>query len=114
MQKARCKLCKTVIEMKKDVNCSCGEIGTDKEGRIYFRDINNFIPLDDMGSEIMLNVVEEPARKEPTFEELLAELNILLKNVEGLPPQAMSASINHYDFYNAIILIASLFRRYKP
>lgn len=112
--RAKCKLCSSVIDLSKPSNCACGEIGCDDQGRLYFRDINNFMPLDDEGGEVQLNVVKAPDRKELTFGELLAEFNILLKKFEELPLQAMTTAVTHFDLYSPLLLVAALFRRLKP
>jgi hypothetical protein len=114
MDKAKCKLCRTVIDLNKDNNCSCGEIGCDSQGRLFFRDISNFVPIDDQGNSLVLNVVKEPERKEPTFEELLSELNILLSKIEEMPPQAMTTAVTHFDLYSALVLIAAILRKVRP
>lgn len=114
MKQARCKLCRDTILKSVPSNCVCGEIGFDTEGRILFRDINNIIAINDDGSESSLNVIKNGIQKEITYEEILAELNILLKNIEQLPPQAMSTAITHYDFYSVCLLIVACLRKLKP
>lgn len=122
--RAKCKLCKSVIESFHStdlVYCECGEIGVDggPDGmRVIARDWENFIRVDDLGNEIAIKVIDdkkedqlpEVAMPKPTKEELLNILDEMVKNIENLPPQAMHTPINHYDYCSLMILLSSIFR----
>lgn len=54
--------------------------------------------------------MEEEKELRLNKEELLNELRIMIENVEKLPPNAMLAPINHYDFASALILLSAIFR----
>ena len=42
--------------------------------------------------------------------ELLSELEMMIKNIEGLPSHALILPINHYDFCSLLILLSALLR----
>ncbi len=125
--RAKCKLCKDVIESKNEydhVTCKCGEIELD--GGIIgmwcsASDWNNFVRVDDENNEIVISVVEKEHVKQldmqtktkPSKKELVEILDRMIENIEELPKQAMQTYINHYDFCSALILIASILKEEK-
>lgn len=54
--------------------------------------------------------MEDDMTKKPTKEELLSMLSEMAKNIEGLPPQAMVTSINHYDYWSLLVLLDAILR----
>jgi hypothetical protein len=123
--RAKCRLCNEIIESKHQhdyVTCSCGEISVDGGNtyhRAIFNDIKNFICLDDEGNEIIPKYeksktsseqVMESAKMKPTREELLKELDEMIKSIEKLPPQALYAPVSHADFGSLLILIHAILR----
>lgn len=124
--RAKCKLCGDVIESKQRhdyITCSCGEITIDggKEYRhASFKNIENFMCVDDEGNEIVPtysentskdeNTPEESFRTKPTKEELLQELDEMIKTFEHLPPGALYAPVTHSDFCSLLMLVYAILR----
>lgn len=125
--RAKCRLCKTVIESKKNddyITCACGEISIDYhyQGTTQFiaREWENFIRIDDEGNEVQFKVVEKddissakPHPKgisPPSKDELFSMLNQMIKNYEELPPQAMGTPVTHYDLLSALLLLSAILR----
>lgn len=124
--RAKCRLCGDIIESKHQhdyVSCSCGSISVDGGStyhRARFKERSHFICIDDNGNEIIPkyehdpknevteNTNEEP--KAPTKEELLKELDALIKNIERLPSQALYAPVSHADFGSLLILLHAILR----
>ncbi len=120
--RAKCKKCNTIIESFHPgdyVTCSCGEISVD--GGIAMRcaavDWANFLRVDDEGNELVVKAIEadseDPFSKElpqtPHKQQLLEMLKDMVRNIEKLPPHAMSNPINHYDFESLLVLLVALF-----
>lgn len=116
--RAKCRLCGDIVESKHRhdfVTCGCGEISVDGGNdyhRAVFNNQENFICIDDEGNEII------PKYKEPEYpvnvrEELLKELEIMGKNLESLPPQALYAPVNHADLGALIGILHALFQSDK-
>lgn len=119
--RAKCKLCQTVIESvqkEEEVSCKCDEIsvyGGTEGMKCAARHWENFVRVDDEGNEIVIKVEgneNKPVSSDnkPNKEELLNLLNEMVKNIENLPPPAMQASVNHYDLYSFMILVYSILR----
>lgn len=45
-----------------------------------------------------------------TKQELLKELDMMIKNIEDLPDVAMRTYVNHYDLYSFMLLVSSIFK----
>lgn len=117
--KAKCKLCETVIESfhaEDYVTCKCGEIFVDG-GDSFHCGANlwcNFLRVDDEGNEIIPKIQEKENKKpieklhKPTKKELLDMLDEMIKSIESLPSQAMTLPINHYDFCSLLLLLSSI------
>ena len=133
--RAKCKLCKSIIESKSTydcVYCACGEISID--GGLDYRhasvksDIGNLICLDDEGNEIIPKY-SNPTSAEPVIlneikkwvdvpeeintsstRELLTMLDAMVHNIESLPPDARQSPVSHSDLAAALSLVAALFR----
>jgi hypothetical protein len=122
--RAKCKLCSSILESFHQhdfVTCKCGEISIDG-GQSFFKasakDFKNFLRVDDIGNEIIVTVKDEVKTEEKTIEEVkpptkaekLQMLDEMVKSIEGLPQQAMTLPINHYDFYSALLLLSSILK----
>ena len=113
--RAKCKLCKSVIESRFNgdyVVCSCGEIGIDggeEKYAVSARDYSNFLRIDDEDNEIEVKVIGEEQQGRPTREELIGSLGEMIKRIEELPKHAMLTNINHYDWCSLLILLHSIF-----
>lgn len=111
--RAKCKLCGFIIESvhEKDMcECNCGEIsvmGGSKLG-CSSKNWNNFLRVDDEDNVIVPTIKEAPQKV--TKEDLLDALDEMVKRIESMPPNAMVASINHYDFVSLLMLLSSIFR----
>ena len=121
--RAKCKLCSDVIESFHDldfVQCKCGEITVyaGNSLRCSANNWNNFLRVDDQGSEIVVTIKEmssdvkplDMPPSKPDKKELLGMLNDMIKNIENLPQHAALAPITHYDFASLILLISEIFK----
>ena len=110
--KAKCKLCESVIESRFDgdyVSCKCGEISVDGGDlmRCAARNFSNFIRVDDEGNEIIVSVTDIP---KPTRGDMIKMLEEMIKSIENLPNHAMVTPVTHYDLASALLLIMSIFK----
>lgn len=124
--RAKCKKCNDIIESFHSTDycvCSCGEIGVDGGDamRCLAKDWKNFVRVDDNGKEIVPEVVEKndiipakPVCGGVSKEEVISALETMIKQVEGLPSNAMSAPLNHYDLLSVLLLVESLFKTFFP
>lgn len=120
--RAKCKLCQSIIESFHStdyVSCKCGEIsidGGDSYCRALAKNWENFLRVDDEGNEIEVKVVNNFAEddtnvkpldieKKPTKQELIKMLADMGKSIEELPPQAMTMSVSNYDLGALISLL---------
>lgn len=122
--KAKCKLCQSVIESfhRFDlVSCKCGEISISGGSDVLecsAKDFGNFLRIDDLGNEIIVKLVDKDSPKDqpnpettkPTRKELIEMLEGMLKNIESLPQNAMSLPINHYDFYTHLLVVLAILK----
>ena len=123
--RAKCKLCKSIIESKHEfdyVTCGCNEISI-SGGQIRLEcsanDWANFLRVDDLDNVIVPKIVDqnnhdkpkqETEIEKPTRKELLDLLHDMITRIEELPQQAMITPINHYDFLSALLLLLSILR----
>ena len=111
--RAKCKLCETIIESLRDKDiceCRCGEIsvmGGDKMG-CSAKNWNNFFRVDDEDNIIVPTIKEKTPT--PTRDDLINVLDEMIKRIEDMPQNAMVVSINHYDFVSLLMLLSSLFK----
>lgn len=122
--RAKCKLCQSVIESFHEhdyVTCKCGHISIDG-GLQYFRasaiDWKNFLRVDDEDNEIIVTVKEKDdieevvtIEAEPskiTREDLIKELGAMIKNIENLPQNALQLPITHYDYLCGLMIIKAI------
>lgn len=119
--RAKCKLCGEILESfhRTDfVTCKCGEISIDG-GDWYFKcaakNWDNFLRVDDMGNEIIPEIVQESDNKLIetsilTRKDKIDMLDAMLKNIENLPSGAMDNPINHYDLYSFMLLVSEILK----
>lgn len=131
--RAKCKLCESVIESLDQydyVTCKCGEIAVDG-GQSYCRcmakDWNNFLRIDDEGNVVIPKIIEK-GDKEKALDELTSDaqsrgeydkkltradmLDMLrqqIKSLEELPPQAMTCFVTNYDLLSLMMLLSAIF-----
>ena len=116
--RAKCKLCECIIESHHEldyVSCRCGEIsvynGIDNP-YCASKSWDNFLRIDDEGNEILVTIEDKKVNQclapRSNREELLSELDEMLKNIANLPTNAMITPITHYDFCSALILIKDI------
>ena len=48
--------------------------------------------------------------KKPSRSDLIEMLDQMIKNIDGLPTNAMLTPINHYDFCSLLILLSAMFK----
>jgi len=117
--RAKCKLCLSIIESfhsEDHVQCKCSHIavfGGDSL-RCSAIDWGNFLRVDDEGNEICVKTSQDTKENpeinvtKPNKKDLLKMLKDMGDLIENLPPQAMNASITHYDFWSLIVLVSSI------
>lgn len=119
--RAKCRLCLSVLESLSEndtVECECGEIsisGGETRYLCAFKDVDNFLRLDDENKEIQVKFKEESEEKAEvkpplTRSELLDMLSEMNKSSENLPQHAMLNPVTHYDLSSALILLESILR----
>ena len=111
--RAKCKKCNSIIESRHEndyVDCKCGAISVSGGDKMICAATawNLFMRVDDEGNEIVPTVKDKS--KKDVKEEALEALEEMIKRIEEMPPNAMVASINHYDYVSLLILISTLFR----
>ena len=120
--KAKCKLCGDMIEswFKGDLRpCKCGEIAVDGGDAMYAmaRDWRNFLRVDDEGNEIEVKVegevkpIELEERKPMTKEEMLENLESIIRSYDNMPENALYGPVTHYDMQVALMLILEIFKK---
>jgi hypothetical protein len=126
--RAKCKLCESVIESFHQhdfVSCKCGEISIDG-GTSYLKsaakNYENFLRVDDEGNEIVVTYKEKGDEevntnandnppKELTKKELVEMLDAMIKNIENLPQHAMLNPITHYDLISFMLVLSSILKK---
>lgn len=118
--RAKCKLCKTVIEAfyaNDYVSCKCGEIAVEgvESLRCFATHWENFLRIDDEGNEIIVNVrnsnmQEKENVEKPNKKDIIDMLDEMINSYEKLPQHVMMAPITHSDFVSALLLISSILR----
>ena len=119
--KAKCKLCGSVIESYHSMDyvaCTCGEISLDGGDamRCYaVNDLANIIRIDDDGNEIVPKIVhketiEQPAEvdSKPTRADMLTMLDDMINSYEALPKQGLQSYCTNADLCSALMLIRSI------
>lgn len=119
--RAKCKLCQSVIESFHTwdhVTCNCGEISVDG-GNEYLKcsakDFKNFLRVDDNDNEIIVTVKEEPIEipqseisHKPSRKELLSMFDEMITSYENLPKHAMLSPVSNADLCSSLILINAI------
>jgi len=131
--RAKCGLCKTIIEAKGKfdyVSCACGEISIDCATGVFHANIrqdkSNLILIDEEGNEIVPKEATEtsvfpgleghtPKETAPILDanertNLLNMLDDLRENIERLPKEAMQMPVTHADFSSLLVLLSAIFR----
>lgn len=119
--RAKCKLCQTIIESFHDsdyVPCKCGHISVSGGPKMECSalDWHNFLRVDDLGNEIIVKVVPSipdssiNISSDPTRNDLLKMLDDLIESFEKMPPVALHSNVTQQELYSVLILISSLFR----
>jgi len=113
MKRAMCKKCADILpldESSKDlIICKCGNLHIEcKDKKITCCTSHSFHFVDDQGNFITGNA--PTSTPEFTKEELLSELQLLIKNFTELPQHAMLTPITHYDFSSALMVLAAILR----
>ena len=122
--RAKCKLCKKVIESfhaTDYVECECGEISVD-EGtslRCSAKNWSNFLRIDENDNEILVSVRTDPSnfpkeevdkKGRPDKKELIDALDSLIKTYENLPEHARFSAVTHEDLTAALFLISAIIK----
>ena len=121
--RAKCKLCNTIIESFHStdyVMCKCGEIALDGGAAMncFARTWENLIRVDDNGHEVQVKVQKDTiklnisleTRAKPSKAELFNMFVELVKTYESLPQQAMSLPISHYDLLSVLLILQAILR----
>jgi hypothetical protein len=122
VNRAKCKLCQTILQTKHPhdyVTCNCGEItigGGNEFFRAKIKSKENFLIIDDEGNEIVpkdkVTSIQDELPK-PSKEDLLEILDDMYKRIEDLPMNAALAPITHADFAALIMLLSAIFKKDK-
>lgn len=125
--RAKCKLCKTVIESLHPVDlvsCKCGEISIDGGTmalKAFAKNWGNFLRIDDDDKEINVTVKDSPnppEKKNHFFghpnksrkNEVVDMFNDIVETFENLPPQALNTYVTHYDLLSVMLVLAEFFK----
>lgn len=122
--RAKCKLCQSMIEsLHRDdyVECSCGEIaiaGGPDSYHVSYRDIGNFMRIDDEGNEIIVKEIQGDTGNvkpfdndtKPSRADLIKMLDEMSNNIENLPAHAKFQSVNQYDMQALISLLSLILK----
>ncbi len=119
--RAKCKLCESIIESFHStdyVSCKCGEISVDggEALRCFANDFNNFLRIDDDGNEVIVLIKDHGSNAEvipvtiTKKQDLIKELEEMIKSIEKLPRHAMDSPITHADFCSLMMLLSAIFK----
>jgi hypothetical protein len=110
--RAKCKLCKSIIESFHSadyVGCQCGEIaidGGDYRFKNYAKNWENFIRIDDLGNEIPIKIVDpEKKETEEKKEENILSLSTffqMIENLNQLPEHVKDQAVTNRDLYHIL------------
>lgn len=128
--RAKCKLCSSIIESfhpNDHVLCKCGEIEINGGEAMLAKakDFANFLRVDDLGNEIVVQYRQKPEdigsngnaddpKESLAKEELLDMLDTMIKGDEGLPDKVKENQLNTYDLLRYMYLIKEMFKRILP
>ncbi len=123
--RAKCKLCNSIIESfhaSDYVYCNCGHIYV--EGGPALKcgagDWVNFIRVDDEGNEIIPQVIDadlgdvkpldiQPGQK-PKRREVIEMIDELANTINGLPENAKWSAATQLDIYSVLLLLSAAFK----
>jgi hypothetical protein len=123
--RAKCKLCKCVIESfhpTDTVTCQCGQIYVSGGASMQCgaEDFGNFILVDDNGKEHEVRTIEKDTEvgppeisqplNQPTKHELVDMLVQIVKVYEDLPDMAKQHPVTNYDMQSALSLILCILK----
>lgn len=127
--RAKCKLCESIIESfhsEDFVYCKCKEIAVFGGEALYTqaKSYANFLRVDDEGHEIPVKYSEKkssedasdnPAepQKDVTCEELMDELQSMIKAIEDLPKHEKFSFATNADLSYCILIILNIFKKIK-
>jgi hypothetical protein len=124
---AKCALCGDTIESLTQfdvVECSCGEIsiwGGEYELRCHAKNFKNFLRIDADGSERQVKYIDvtktdesnesdKPIPESLTREELIDELDTLIKYIGNYPPHKLYSPCSYADLRDFCSLISSVLK----
>lgn len=119
--KAKCKLCNTIIESFHSTDyaqCECGEIAVEggDSMRCLARDWNNFQRVDSNGNTFIPTVAKEGESNEDNQtthvdkDELLKMVEDMIASYERLPVHALSGPASNADLLSILFLVKSICR----
>jgi hypothetical protein len=118
--RAKCKLCGDVIESMHATDlqeCKCGEIGLDGGPALkcMARNWENFIRVDDYDKEVAIKTTQKPFEtvvvdSKPSKADLIEMLDEMIRTYEGLPSNAMTSPVTHYDVLSVLLVVSALFK----
>jgi hypothetical protein len=119
--RAKCKLCGDIIEsfaIGDVISCLCGEIsieGFDPHFKCYYRDVRNFLRVDDEGNEVVVReegqLSEDSVQfKAPTKEEVLKLMEEMISKMDSLPMNAKTLPVTQSDLSSMLWLVLTAFR----
>ena len=115
--RAKCKLCQTIIESLdyvKYTRCECGEIYVGGGDKLYCGANNwsNFLRLDEEGNEIEPTVsleADQAPQGRPTRQDLLKMLSEMIDTYEKGSEALLQSQVTHYDLWSSLLLVQQLF-----
>lgn len=121
--RAKCKLCKCVIESfhpTDTVTCKCGQIYVTGGSSMQCgaEDFSNFLIVDDNDQEHEVRAIDKDDKKEelplndsiPSKEDLIGMLQQIVSVYENLPDHAKQMPVTNYDMQSALALILCIFK----
>ena len=127
--RAKCKLCNSIIESLKAedaMECACGQISVYGGEELFCSavDWKNFVRVDDDNNEVIvkveyskkeadvkpLDIPEDEVKKPMTRKEMLGIVEDQLMNLDNLPAHAMQSPLTHYDYQSLLMMFASFLR----
>lgn len=121
--RAKCVKCDSVIESFGDhdyVSCKCERISIQGK-KCIADDWVNFLRVldDDTTTPVKIldkedGLVKQEKPSPASKEELFEMLDQMIKNIEQLPPNAMTVAITHYDLLTALLIIQAILKKSNP
>lgn len=123
--RAKCKLCQSVIESlhRTDyVSCTCGQIavyGGPDLMQCSAIEWTNFLRVDDNDCEVVVKIqtlkeADLPIHPyKPDCKDLLAILDQMIADIDRLPRHAMTAPITNMEYQSLLMLLSAYFKTSK-